>query len=315
MGSFLSVVSNAANKGLFWTKQHAPQIMIVGGVVGSAVATGLAIYATYKAQEPIGEAQAELDAIEETKKKFDDYSDEAMKKDKRKVYNKLAVDLIKLYAPSVGVGIASAASILGGAGILNKRYTNTALGLASVTSSFKDYRKGVIERYGEDVDKQIRYGLKEVETKEKVTDENGKTTTVKKKILVADTSKTDPKDEYCRVFDWSNPYWENELCYNFIFLNAQQSYFNDMLRINGHVFLNDVLKALGFPPTRAGQEVGWNYNEESDTDGYINFRAQEIKIPLKKVNKNGDEIIEYRDAIALDFNVDGSIINKVDWTK
>lgn len=314
MGNFLSTVSNAANKGLFWAKQNAPQIMIVGGVVGGAVTTGLAIYATLKAQEPINEARTELEAIEDTKNKFDDYSDEAMKKDKKVVYKKLGKKLVKLYAPAAGVGIASAACVLGGTGIINQRYTNTAIGLASVTSSFKEYRQGVIDKYGEDVDKQIRYGLKEVEVKEKVTDENGKTTTVKKKLMVSDNQDTASKDEYYRIFDCSNPYWQNENAYNFIFLNAQQSYFNDMLRINGHVFLNDVLRTLGYPTTRAGQEVGWNYLDDN-SDGYIDFHAQEINIPITRIDKNGEEYVEYRKAIALDFNVDGSIINKVDWNK
>lgn len=307
----VSKANNLVNKGAFWTKQHAPQLMIAGGVLGELAAMGFMIWATLKVQEPLGEAQAELEAIEDTKKKFDDYSDEAAKKDRRKVYRKFAGKAIKLYAPGAGIAIASSALILGGAGVLNKRYTNTVLGLASATAGFKDYRKNVIAKYGEDVDKELRYGLKEVEIKEQITDENGKTKTVKKKILIAENEKSD-KDEYCRTFDCSNPYYQAENTYNMIFINAQQSYFNDMLRINGHVFLNDVLLALGFKSTRAGQEVGWNYKGD-EGDGYIDFRAQAIRIPMRKITKNGDEIIEYKDAVALDFNVDGSIINKVEW--
>lgn len=314
MSNFLDKAGALANKGLFIVKQNAPKIMVWGGLGLGAASIGLFIYATFKAQEPLGEASAELEAIADTKEKFDDYTEEAEKKDKRRVYRKLTGKLFKIYAVPAGLAVAGGGLILGGTGLLNKRYTNAAIGLASTTAAFENYRKGVVDRFGEDVDKQIRYGLKEVEVKEEVTDENGKKKTVKKKVLVSDEEKQDIKDEYCRIFDWTNPYWEKGTCYSMIFLNAQQSYFNDLLRINGHVFLNDVLKALGFPPTRAGQEVGWNYKEGSDTDGYINFRAQEIRIPLKKVNKNGEEITEYRDAIALDFNVDGSIINKVDWS-
>ena len=315
MGDLMVGLTNLVNKGVFWTKQHAPQLMVGAGLASGAAAIGLFIYATVKIQEPVGEANAELEAIKETKNKFSDYTDEAYKKDKRRVYTKLAKDVVKEYALPTGLTILSGILILGGTGMLNKRYTNTAIGLASATASLKSYRNGVIERFGEDVDKQIRYGLKEETVTQEVVDENGKRKNVKKKVLVAkDTENKNAADDYCRIFDWTNPYWENGTCYNMIFLNAQQSYFNDLLRINGHVFLNDVLKALGFSPTRAGQEVGWNYSEESDTDGYINFRAQEIKIPLRKVTKNGDEVVEYRDAIALDFNVDGSIINKVDWS-
>ena len=314
MADLLSTISNVAKKGAFWARQHAPELMIGGGLASGAVAIGLFIYATVKVQEPVSEAAVDLECIENTKTTDPDYTEAEYKKDKRKIYLNLAGTIAKEYALPTGLTVLSGGLILGGTGILNKRYTNAAIGLASATASFQTYRQGVIERYGEDVDKQIRYGLKEETVCKAVVDENGKKKNVKEKVLVVENPEKDGKDDYIRIFDWTNPYWENGTSYNMIFLNAQQSYFNDMLRIDGHVFLNDVLKALGFPPTRAGQEVGWNYNEESDTDGYINFRAQEVRIPLRKTTKNGDEITEYKEAIALDFNVDGSIINKVDWT-
>ena len=68
----VSKANNLVNKGAFWTKQHAPQLMIAGGVLGELAAMGFMIWATLKVQEPLGEAQAELEAIEDTKKKFDD---------------------------------------------------------------------------------------------------------------------------------------------------------------------------------------------------------------------------------------------------
>ena len=176
-------------------------------------------------------------------------------------------------------------------------------------ADFKDYRQGVVNRYGEEVDRQIRYGYVTEEIKEKVTDENGKTKTVKKTVNVlpeevAEEYRNNELD-YCRIFDWSNPFWQGDISYNLTFLRSQQSYFNDLLRANGHVFFNDVLKTLGFKPTRAGQVVGWKYDPDNDGDGYIDFRISETYVE--------DEHGSRKKVVLLDFNVDGNILDTVNW--
>lgn len=74
---------------------------------------------------------------------------------------------------------------------------------------------------------------------------------------------------HARVFDKSSDYWNASDEYNRVFLYAQEQYFNDRLRAYGHVFLNEVYDALGFPRTTAGQLVGWWWNPETQTG--INF--------------------------------------------
>ncbi len=71
------------------------------------------------------------------------------------------------------------------------------------------------------------------------------------------------KVEY--AFDGTNPNWSPDHTYNLVFLRAQQRWHNDKLHAErrlGEVklplFLNDVLRDLGFLRTRAGQIVGWS---------------------------------------------------------
>lgn len=70
-----------------------------------------------------------------------------------------------------------------------------------------------------------------------------------------------------QIFDSSSIYWTKNKMHNRIFLQAQEEYFNHMLRVRGHVFLNEVYDALGFFRTPEGQRLGWLYEK----DAYISF--------------------------------------------
>jgi hypothetical protein len=86
-----------------------------------------------------------------------------------------------------------------------------------------------------------------------------------------------------------------------MFLKTQQAYLNDILRIRGHVFLNEVYDALGLERTQAGALVGWISNNV-DGDCYIDFGLFDGERPRVRDFVNGNER-----SILLDFNVDGVI--------
>lgn len=290
-------------------KQHLPEILTISGVVGWAATTGLACYATVKASEDIGEAKAEIAAIEETKANKDTYTEEEYKKDKNRVYWQLTGKMAKRYALSVGLGTLSTASILTGAKIRHSRYLTAAASSATLAATVKDIRDGLIEKFGEEEGKkiynEIRYGLTEVEEKEQIEDENGKKKTVKKKMLMAGSNEV--RDvSYVRRFDWHNPYWSEDQTYNLFFVRAVQNWANDRLRTYHRIFMNEEDKALGFPTTRAGQIVGNRYDlNDPNIDNFVDFNIQEAW----DFDENGVR----RPILLLEYNVDGSILDKVDW--
>lgn len=64
--------------------------------------------------------------------------------------------------------------------------------------------------------------------------------------------------KYQRTFDNTNSNWnEGQFEFNLIFLRQFENHFNQMLRIQGHVFLNDVYVGLGMRKSREGQRMGW----------------------------------------------------------
>ena len=94
------------------------------------------------------------------------------------------------------------------------------------------------------------------------------------------------------IFDCKSEQWFGVLDYNRMFLKAQEIYFNAALKTRGHVFLNEVLDALGLKRTRNGAILGWVNKSGCE---FISFDAKEIK----------------QDCFELSFNVDGVILDLI----
>ena len=172
---------------------------------------------------------------------------------------------------------------------------------AAVDKGFKEYRGRVIDRFGEELDKELKYNIKAQKIEEKVVDEKtGKEKKVKKEIKAIDDNK--PSD-YARFFDDGNIGWNEDPEASLFFLRRQQDHANELLRDRGYLFLNEVYDMLGIPRTKAGQIVGWYLDKNNDkSDCYVDFGIYDISRPKVRDFVNG-----YENVILLDFNVDGPI--------
>ena len=108
---------------------------------------------------------------------------------------------------------------------------------------------------------------------------------------------------YARFFDETVYEWKPDPLMNKCFLDAQQRYANNLLEARGHIFLNEVYDMLGFQRTREGAVVGWIKN--GDGDGYVDFGIYDGN-ERSRAFVNGHET-----SILLDFNVDGTIWDKI----
>jgi len=299
----MSKVGGTFNKIGFGLKKRSPEILVATGIVGTIVGTVMACKATTKIDTILDEAKEQLDKIHEYGENPDmaeKYSAEDVKKDTAIVYAQTGVKLAKLYAPAIGLGVLSISSILVSYNILKKRNMAISAAFAAVTQDFKEYRDRIVERFGKEVDHQIRYNIKAEEIEEIITDEKGKEKTVKKNIEVADPNASG----YVKYFTRSNPYWEDTPDYVEMFLRAQQNYANDKLKAVGHLTLNEVYDMLGFHDSKAGMVVGWIYNlDHPNGDNYVEFDVKKVHLP----NEQGG----YEKAYAIDFNVDGNIYNEM----
>lgn len=291
----ITKVTSAVNTATIKVKKHSPEILIVAGVVGTVASAVMACKATTKLSTVLEEHKKDVN--EEIKA---DYSQEDAKKDLTIIYAQTGAKLVKLYAPAIALGALSITSIVASNNILRKRNVALAAAYATVDKSFKEYRNRVVERFGEQVDKELKYDIKAKKFEETVKDpETGKEKKVKSTVNVANADSG-----YARFFDETCKGYEKDTQYNLLMLRGQQQYANDLLHARGYVFLNDVYDMLGIDRTKEGQIVGWVYNKNNEVgDNFVDFGILETN----RETEDGS----YEPAILLDFNVDGNILDLI----
>lgn len=306
-------LSRAVHSVGFTLKKYSPQILLGAGIVGGVASTVLACKATLKVNDTLEAPKKNIDKIHKATESGHTesglpYTAEDSKKELAIVYAHTALDIVKLYGPAALLGATSIACILTSNNIMRKRNLALAAAYTAIDTSFKEYRGRVVERFGKQLDRELKYNLKAVEVEETVTDEEGNTTTVKKTVEVADIEQP---SEYAMFFCEGCRGWTKNAQENRIFLEQTQNWANDVLRLRGHLFLNEVYDALGINRTKAGNIVGWKYDKKNG-DSYVDFGIYntyglEPRHAQAKMNfVNGAER-----SILLDFNVDGPIIDLI----
>ena len=304
----LSVIGSSISKAVGRTglvvQKYSPEILMIGGITGGIVAGALASKATLKASAIMAQHREEMkdindcwDNVQDGTVSLDEYSKEDHRKDLITCHAITARQLFNEYWPSITLGIVSIASIIAGYGIMKKRNVAIMAAYKAVEEAFTKYRRRVVDEYGEETDYMFKNGFHKETVDEIIVDEKGKTKVVKKKKYIKDTNGL---SMYAKCFDEGCRNWSPSSEYNLMFLRSQQNYFNNILQIRKHVFLNEVYNALGFPHTQAGATVGWALN--ADGDNFVDFGIFDGDKPRARDFVNG-----YERSIWLDFNVDGVI--------
>jgi hypothetical protein len=294
-------------------KMHAPEILIVAGTISFIGTVITACKATIKAKEIVDKCKEDLEMIDNTKEAYEEdgnteeYSEKDAKEDKKIVFVQTGWQMIKIYAIPAVLAACTLGCFYKGHGIMVQRNTALAGALASVTAMFKDYRKEVKEKYGEEADFDIMHKASDVEMCE--WDDKGKEKHTKTKVV--DTTG----NLYSYFIDDHNPifvdnggnaeglYWYRDMI---------QDYFNDLLKARyvspkqpGFVCINEMLERWGIiGNTKEGLVCGVTYdpNRTDGGDNYIEFKLT----PCKGTNKFGDIV----DGFMLEINAEGAIYKK-----
>lgn len=308
----LSNITNAAktlaSKAQFAGKKHGPEILVATGIVSGVCATVMACKATLKVNEVLAETKDTLEKVEQCSNDpsmAEKYTAEDAKKDTRIVYIQTGVKLAKLYGPALAFGAASLTCVLVAHKMLRERNLALAAAYGALSTSFKDYRSRVVDRFGEAVEKELRYNVQQKKVEEKITDEKGKEKTVKKDISVSENMPS----PYARFFDESCPDYERNPEFNLMFLRSQCEYANNLLHTRGHLFLNEVYDMLGMKRTKEGQSIGWIYAPKKGFDTYVDFGIYDTH--RYNADKLRDFVNGYEPSILLDFNVNGPILDMI----
>ena len=281
-------------------RKHSPEILMVAGVIGTVAGAVMACKETLELEDVLDECKQEKMELEEQYAMCEEYSEDALKKDQIKLTIKQAAKIVKLYAPSVIMEVTSIGVIFASNDIMRKRNASMAAAYATLNSMYKRYRQNVIESYGEEVDKDMRFGVKH----EKVTeiDEDGNKVKIDARIVDLDNTALAISD-YSRFFQMGCKGFDaSSGRYNLLYLKGIQAMFNNKLIADGYVMLNDVYRELGFDTIPEGWSIGWVYDEENPIgDNYIDFGLYEAR------NKNQRAVNDWEPVILMDFNVDGNL--------
>lgn len=293
--STIKTVANAATRvagrSLLKVRKHSPIILTATGIAGSVTATVLACKATLKLEDEIDKIERRVSIVKNTPA----VDSKVVKMELSYVYTRAVIDIGKLYAPAVSVGVVSIGCLIGAQGIMQRRNAALVAAYAALEKGFNEYRKRVEDALGEDKERELRYGLAQEEV------HDTKKGVVEQQLKVVDPTAV---SVYARFFDESCPEWTKTPEYNLLFLKSQQAWANNLLHSRGHVFLNEVYDMLGIPRSQAGAIVGWVLNKNGDN--FIDFNIYRGDRDVVREFVNGQER-----SILLDFNVDGPIYNLI----
>lgn len=306
---FMNNVTRSLNRVGFKIKKHSPEILVVAGVVGTVASVVMACKATLKVDEIVDDAKDTIDMIhagvadEKLTAEGEVYTQEDANRDLAIVYVQTGWKFVKLYAPSVILGAVSMGCMIGSNHILRKRNVALAAAFTAVDSSFKEYRGRVIERFGKELDRELRFNIKAKEIEEVVgVDEDGNEVVEKKTVEVMDPTG---HSIYSVIFDDGNIGWTKNPELNKVFLIQQQEAANFILKTRGHLSLNEVYDMIGAPRTAYGQIAGWVYTGDGTAgDDFVDFGMFDIH------SENARDFINLREkSIVLDFNCIGNILD------
>lgn len=297
-----------AKKFVVKTKIKSPAIMIVVGTVGVVGGTIMACRASMKLKDVLDEGKEAVNDIHEYAESDEAKEKGYTEKDEKKavvIENvKTAGKVAKLYAPAVIVEAAGLGCMIGSNHILTKRNIGLAGAYAAVQKEFKEYRDRVVDRFGEDLDRELKHNITKAEYKEKETDEDGKTKTVKKSVDVAGDGTG--YSGYSKFFDEASREFTGDPEHDKWYVLRGEELFNNKLRMNGFVFLNDIYDYFDIPRTKQGQTDGWVYDPEHPDAYPINFDIMNVEKEANRRFVNG-----YEPSILLEFKNCSYILDKI----
>ena len=226
------MIKNLFDKVLNFTKEHNPEILVGLGVAGMMTSTVLAVKATPKALDIMEDKKADLGVTYLTRKE-------------------IAQATWKIYAPSIGVGLASAACIILGTSKSIKRNTALATVYALSESTLREYQSKAKEMLGEEkaaeLDREVaksRVRKREVTTIVETEGSEYIHHTGNGDTLIYDTL--------------SGRYFRSSM-------NAIESAVNLINKslLNDYIMtLNEFYNELGVPTIGAGSLIGWKSDKE-----------------------------------------------------
>lgn len=306
------VMTRLGHTALFKMKKASPELLLAGGIACVIGGTVMACKAVKKADRVLDEGREELSVIQDA---MDDSiaregegvreECEAIAKRNRAQAKLMTIGrLAGVFAPALALEGAGIAMIFTSHGIMRRRQGVLLAAYNALDAAFRNYRQNVLaEEDGAERDRRYLRGpeprkrLSEGETQSMMGDVESE--------ALAMAKEWGPLGPYTFIFSrGTSPRYQSHSASNLLLIRNLENMMTDRLRLNGHVFLNEVLRDLGLDEVPWGQLVGWIRNSENG-DNYVEMLA----IEEETENLMGDD--QWDKPIYLTFNCDGLIWDKI----
>lgn len=269
-------------------KKHSPEILLTLGVGGVVTGTIMACKETKELDPILKEHEEKMNDIHESADKGFvsdennmqvEYTEKDVRRDTTKVYACTAYKLGKLYFPSACIIGASIGCFIGSNGILTRRNVGLTAAYAGLSETFNNYRRNIVDKFGEVADAEARYNIKAKKVKGKNGEEDHYQYTQTRAL---------PETDHSRFFDAESKFWDKNINMDLVFLQSTQTNLNRKLLLRGSniIPLNEVYDAIGIKrPAKDGQIMGYRYRDGDELDE--NGIPTKIKILIYVLEKNG----------------------------
>lgn len=303
-----TVVTRLAGRATLQISNHLPEILTGLGIVGGAATVFTAVRSTMELEENTKEGRRLIDGHKKLRKERSEevYSSRQYAKDMAISYVRYAQGFVKTYAIPMTLGVASAAAVLGAVGILNRRNAAISAAYNLLDAAYRSYKKKVVAELGEEREAQLS-GWTQAPACATETVETDETAKTEDKDALAkkfrDRCSDGKPSPYAVWFSPSNANWDASPDDRLFFLKCVQNYMNDKLNAKGHLFTNDVYRALGMPDTKSGSVTGW-IKGGNHGDGFVDLGLEKIEANLNSAFGN-----TMTKGFWIELNVDGVIFD------
>jgi hypothetical protein len=225
----------AASKLTMKAKKHSPIIFMTSGVV----LAGWAMWEAYSARNKV---EAVVERVEEARQNEEEISKMEVVKDLGEA----------LYKPIL-IGIASIGCILLAHNIQSNRIKVLMGALVTEQARNVYFEHKYRKEHGDEAYEKFSAPVENIEHTE--IGKNGK-----EKITIQSV-KRGVSETIGRWFSDSSEYASDDMEYNITYVEAINNKMNTLLFQRGHLLLNEVYDALGFPRNREGALLGWSSGE------------------------------------------------------
>ena len=310
IGNVVKRVAFAGKTAIFCTEKHAPEILVVSGVVLGIGACVGACKATLKAEEVLDDIKEDLDTVKEAREKVDEetYSKDDYAKDLMIAYGRGGLRFLKLYWKPILMGTAAIACTLGGFGILKRRHISLVAAYGGLKQSYDALYSRIEKEFSPEAAKRFSSGIynEEIEIQEK--DEEGNVKTRKEK---ADIVKDDMElGKYEFIFGPDCRAWADNFDYNLQFVKSHGLYANDDLLLKEDKILtaSEILSKMDMKHIpRDFYVVGWKLPK----DYYVDTVSPYIQWDIRTIYKDYQDGNGPVKAILINMNCDGYVWDKI----